>query len=119
MKLFCILLSWISGPVLLAAAFVYLFDSKQGQRLLQRFLQQLRVPFFILLAVYVASALVSAAGSDSVFVGFLTMTVVAYFAREYRRPQREKRHGLGGAERTPVVPIVTRRTSGDDAEGGR
>ena len=115
MKLFCILLSWISGLVLLASAFVYLVDCKQGQR----FLQQLRVLFFILLAMYVAFALVSAADSVSALVGFLTMSVVAYFVREYRRPQREKRHGLGGAERTPVVPIVTKRTNGDDAEGGR
>ena len=119
MKWFCILLSWISGLMLLAAAFAYLVDSKQGQQLLQRFLQQLRVLFFILLAIYVASALVSAADSVSALVGFLTMSVVAYFVREYRRPQREKRHGLGGAERTPVVPILTRRTNGDDAEGGR
>ncbi len=119
MKLFCILLSWISGLVLLASAFVYLVDSKQGQQLLQRFLQHLRVLFFILLAMYVAFALVSAADSVSALVGFLTMSVVAYFVREYRRPQREKRHGLGGAERTPVVPIVTKRTNGDDAEGGR
>jgi NADH:ubiquinone oxidoreductase subunit 2 (subunit N) len=119
MKLLCILLSCISGLMLLAAAFVYLVDSKEGQQLLQRFLQQLRVLFFILLAVYVVSGLASAADSVSVFVSFLTLSVVAYFVREYRRPQREKRPGLGGAERTPVVPIVTRRSSGDDAEGGR
>jgi NADH:ubiquinone oxidoreductase subunit 2 (subunit N) len=119
MKLLCILLSCISGLMVLAAAFVYLVDSRQGQQLLRRLLQQLRVLFFILFAVYVASALVSAADSVSVFVGFLTLSVVAYFVREYRRPQREKKYGLGGAERTPVVPIVTRRSSGDDAEGGR
>ena len=119
MKLLCILLSCVSGLMLLAAAFVYLVDSKEGQHLLQRFLQQLRVLFFILLAVYVVSALLRAADSVSVFVAFLIMSVLAYFVREYRQPQREKRHGLGGAERTPVVPIVTRRTSGDDAEGGR
>jgi uncharacterized membrane protein len=119
MKLLCILLSCVSGLMLLAAAFVYLVDSKEGQHLLQRFLQQLRVLFFILLTVYVASALVSAADSFSVLVGFLILSVLAYFVREYRRPQREKKYGLGGAERTPVVPIVTRRTDGDDAEGGR
>ena len=119
MKILCFLLSCISGLMLLAAAFVYLVDSKEGKQLLQRFLQQLRVLFFILLAVYVVSALLRAADSVSVFVGFLIMSVLAYFVREYRQPQREKRHGLGGAERTPVVPIVTRRSSGDDAEGGR
>ena len=118
MKLVCILLSCISGLVLLAAAFLYLVDSKEGQQLLQRFLRQLRVLFFILLVVYLTSALLSASDSVSVFVIFLTMSVVAYFVREYRRPQREKRHGSGGAERTPVVPIVTRRTDGDDTEGG-
>ncbi|HLB88784.1 MAG TPA: hypothetical protein VJK29_14120 [Terriglobales bacterium] len=118
MKLLCIVLSCISGLLLLAAAFLYLVDSKEGKQLLQRFLQQLRVLFFILLAVYVVSALV-AADSVSVIVGFLIMSVVAYFVREYRQPQREKRHGLGGAERTPVVPIVTRRASGHDVEGGR
>src|SRR5216683_1024261 len=115
MKLFCVLLSWISGLVLLAAAFVYLVDSKRGQQILQRFLQQLRVPFLILLAVYMASALVSATDSVSVVVGFLILSVVAYFFREYGRPQREKKHNLGGAERTPVVPIVSRRTNDDDA----
>ena len=119
MKLLCILLSCTSGLMLLAAAFVYLVDSKEGQHLLQRFLQLLRVLFFILLAVYLTSALVNATDSVSVFVGFLTMSVVAYFVREYRRPQREKRHVLGGAERTPVVPIITRRTNGDDAGSGR
>jgi len=119
MKLLCILLSCISGLMLLAAAFVYLVDSKESQQLLRRLLQQLRLLFFILLAVYVASALVSAADSVSVFVGFLTLSVVAYLVRENRRPQREKRHGLGGAERTPVVPIITRRTNGDDAGSGR
>jgi len=51
MKLLCIVLSCISGLLLLAAAFLYLVDSKEGKQLLQRFLQQLRVLFFILLAV--------------------------------------------------------------------
>jgi uncharacterized membrane protein len=119
MKLLCILLSCSSGLMLLAAAFVCLIDSKECKQLLQRFFQQLRAVFFILLAVYVTSALVTAADSVSVFVGFLTMSAVAYFVREYRRPQREKRNGPGGAERTPVVPIVTRRTNGDDSEGAR
>jgi hypothetical protein len=119
MKLLCILLSWISGLVLLSAAFVYLVDSKRGQQILQRFLHHLRVPFLILLAVYVASALVSAADSVSVIVGLLISSVVAYFVREYGRPQHEKRHNLGGAERTPVVPITTRRVDGDEAGGGR
>ena len=119
MKLLCVLLSWISGLVLLSAAFVYLVDSKRGQQILQRFLHQLRLPFLILLAVYVASALASAADSVSVTVGLLISSVVAYFFREYGRPHRDKRLNLGGAERTPVVPITTRRTNGDDADGGR
>jgi len=119
MKWFCVLLSWLSGIVLLTASFVYLVDSKRGQQILQRFLHQLRVPFLILLAVYVASALVSAADSVSVIVGLLISSVVAYFFREHGRPQREKRHNLGGAERTPVVPITTRRANGDEAGGGR
>ena len=38
MKLFCILLSWISGLVLLASAFVYLVDSKQGELAMSRIL---------------------------------------------------------------------------------
>src|SRR5437899_11331568 len=99
MKLLCIVLSCISGLLLLASAFVYLVDSKEGKQLLQRFLQQLRVLFFILLAVYVVFALLRAADSVSVFVGFLIMSVLSYFVREYRQPQREKRRGLGGAER--------------------
>jgi len=119
MKLLCVLLSWISGLVLLAAAFVYLIDSKRGQQILQRFLQQLHVPFLVLLTVYVASALVDAADSASVIVGLLIASVVAYFFREYGRPQREKRHNLGGAERTPVVPIVSRRTNDDNAGGDK
>ena len=119
MKLVCVLLSWISGLVLLSAAFVYLVDSKRGQQILQRFLHQLRLPFLILLAVYVASALASAADSVSMLMGFLMLSVAAYFFREHGRPHREKRLNLGGAERTPVVPISTGRANGDDVGGGR
>jgi len=119
MKLFCLLLSWISGLVFLAAAFVYLVDSKQGQRILQRFLQQARVLFFVLFAIYVTTVLVSAAHSVSIVMGFLTLSVGAYLVREHRPPKGEVRHGSGAAERTPVVPITTRRADGDDAGGGR
>jgi hypothetical protein len=119
MKYFCVLLSLISGLALLAAAFVYLVDSKQGRQILQSFLGRLRVLFLILLAVYVAAALVSAAGSVPVAVGVLALSVLAYLVREHRRPKRDVRRGSGPAERTPVVPITTRRANTDDAEGRR
>jgi O-antigen/teichoic acid export membrane protein len=118
MKLLCVLLSLIFGLVLLAAAFVYLVDSKQGQRILERYLEQFRVLFLILLAVYVAASLITAADSVSVVVGLLSLSVFAYLVRERRRPKREVRQGSGAAERTPVVPITTRRANGDDDAGG-
>jgi low temperature requirement protein LtrA len=119
MRYFCVLLPLISGLVLLAAAFVYLVDSKQGQHTLQRYVGQLRVLLLLLFAVYVATALASAVGSVSVVVGVLALSVVAYLVREHRRPKRDVRQGSGPAERTPVVPITTRRANGDDAGGGR
>jgi len=119
MKLLCVLLSLISGLALLAAAFVCLVDSKQGQQILQRLLGQLRVLFLLLLAVYVAAALASAAGSVAVVVGVITLSVVAYLVREHRRPKRDVRQGSGPAERTPVVPITTRRANSGDEGGGR
>jgi hypothetical protein len=119
MKLLCVLLSLISGLVLLAAAFVYLVDSKQGQHIVLRFLGQLRALFLVLLAIYVATVLVSAVGSVSAVAGVLTVSVVAYLVREHHRPKRDVRQGSGPAERTPVVPITTRRADGDDAGGGR
>ena len=101
MELLLVVLALAAGLLLIAAAFVYLWDARQGQRMLQ----YLRVPLIVLLVVFIVSAVISAADDRAVIVGFLLISVIAYLIRESNKPRRERRKPRRGAERKPVLPL--------------
>src|SRR5690348_13619450 len=87
------------GLALLVAAFVYLFDAAQAKRLIQ----QLRTPLLLGVAVLMFLDFCQVAHTLSVVLMLGASSIVAYLIRESRKPGRDKRHGHGGAERTPVL----------------
>jgi Ca2+/Na+ antiporter len=103
MQFLLALLALVAGLLLVAAALVYPVDALQGQRLLQ----QLRVVFILLLVIIAASAVIHTTDVCALVIGLLLTSVAAYIIRELRNPKRGKKQvSIGGAERTPVLPVV-------------
>ncbi len=110
-----LLLDWLAfaaGLLLVAAAFIYLVDPREAQQLLRKF----RAPLLAVLAVFVAVTVLCTAERLQLFIGLAGASIAAYLIRESRRPKRQHRQSFGGAERTPVLPIIDPNRDEGDTE---
>lgn len=100
MEVLVVLLALIAGLLLTAAAFVYLVDPSQAQKLLGN----IRAPILVVIGLCLAITVLKATDHRLVLAGLAALSVAAYLIRESRKPQREKPPSFGGAERQPVLP---------------
>ena len=112
MQLVFTLLAVVVALVLLAAAFVYLVDPSKARRLLE----QLQLPLVTAAATLVIITIFHSADCLSLVVCLTTLSVIAYFVRERRKPRREKRNLSAGAERKPVLPSTEPVTETEPTE---
>src|SRR5689334_19708130 len=101
MSVFVCLFGCVAALVLIAAAFMYVFDPGRALRLLKKALLLL---LGFLFSVELLVALAREVGACCAVVLLLLLTIAAYGVREKltRRPERPQRQGR--AERTPLVP---------------
>jgi hypothetical protein len=101
MSVFICLFGCVAALVLIAAAFMYLFNPGQALKLLKR-------AFLVLLGILILAellvALARAVGACCMGVFLLLVSLAAFAVREKlrRRPERPGKQGRG--ERTPLVP---------------
>jgi hypothetical protein len=95
------LIGCVAALVLIAAAFMYVFDPGQALKLLKK---ALLLPLGLLLGLELLAALAREVGACCMGVFLLLMSLAAYAIREklIRRPERPRKQGRG--ERTPLVP---------------
>ena len=95
------LIGCVAALVLIAAAFVYIFDPGQALKFLKKALLLL---LGLLLSMELLVALAREMGACCMGVFLLLVSLAAYAVREKltRRPERPRKQGRG--ERTPLVP---------------
>src|SRR5439155_7202122 len=91
----------LAGLVLIAAAFMYVFDPGQAVKLLRKALLLL---LGLVFSLELLAALAREVGPCCMVVFLLLVSLAAYAVREklLRRPERPRKPGRG--ERTPLVP---------------
>ena len=101
MSIFVSLIGCVAALVLIAAAFIYVFDPGQALKLLKKALLLL---LGLLFSLELLAALAREVGPCCMGVFLLLVSLAAYAVREKlrRRPERPQKQGRG--ERTPLVP---------------
>ena len=101
MSIFVSLIGCVAALVVIAAAFVYVFDPGQALKLLKKALLLL---LGLLVSLELLAALAREMGACCMGVFLVLVSLAAYAVREKlrRRPERPQKQGRG--ERTPLVP---------------
>ena len=101
MSIFVSLIGCVAALVVIAAAFVYVFDPGQALKLLKKALLLL---LGLLFSLELLAALAREMGACCMGVFLVLVSLAAYAVREKlrRRPERPQKQGRG--ERTPLVP---------------